>query len=274
MKQDLCAKIAILAVCLTATSCGTRQPKAAVPQGQANASNPPGLSQQAVEDIFEQSVKADIHKDYRTELQLCKQLADNKDVRGEMCLAKIYYGGFGVSVDRKESDKWERVVADHGDAFEQASMSTKAQFGPDPSDVTKHAKGHPLHPVEAVEWDRKAAEQGNANAQFDLSVLLFEHDGVAQDDVESYNWATLAIENTVWPSYMPGFIDAAGNMRSQLAQRMTRDQIAEGLKRAHEWQSKVSEATRVIQEADRTQKRLRGGKYFVPYSGPFGSGPK
>ena len=52
------------------------------------------------------------------------------------------------------------------------------------------AKDYP----EAVRWYRKAAEQGNASAQFNLGLMYAEGKGVAQDDREAVRWFRKAAE--------------------------------------------------------------------------------
>jgi hypothetical protein len=46
--------------------------------------------------------------------------------------------------------------------------------------------------AQAVEWYRKAAEQGNAEAQATLGLLYSMGQGVAHNDVEAYYWLDLA----------------------------------------------------------------------------------
>ena len=52
--------------------------------------------------------------------------------------------------------------------------------------------GVPQDDREVVAWFRKAAEQGNANAQHNLGVMYANGDGVPQDYVEAYAWSNLA----------------------------------------------------------------------------------
>jgi TPR repeat protein len=65
---------------------------------------------------------------------------------------------------------------------------------------------HRSKPI-AVEWFRKAARQGNANAMFNLGAAYYNGDGVDISDTLSYAW----------------FISAkqAGNQRAQEASQMS-----------------------------------------------------
>ncbi|MDZ4816011.1 MAG: tetratricopeptide repeat protein, partial [Verrucomicrobiota bacterium] len=46
--------------------------------------------------------------------------------------------------------------------------------------------------VEAVKWYRKAAEQGNASAQFNLGLKYAKGEGVPKDEIEGLAWFILA----------------------------------------------------------------------------------
>jgi len=46
--------------------------------------------------------------------------------------------------------------------------------------------------VEAFKWNRKAAEQGDARAQYSLAYMYDKGEGIAQDDVEAMTWYTKA----------------------------------------------------------------------------------
>ncbi len=49
-------------------------------------------------------------------------------------------------------------------------------------------QGIPQDHAEAARWSRKAAEQGDANAQINLGIMYEEGQGVAQDYAEALNW--------------------------------------------------------------------------------------
>jgi TPR repeat protein len=52
--------------------------------------------------------------------------------------------------------------------------------------------GVPQDYAEAVRWSRKAAEQGEAGAQFNLGWMYTNGHGVPQDYVKAYMWLNLA----------------------------------------------------------------------------------
>jgi hypothetical protein len=57
-----------------------------------------------------------------------------------------------------------------------------------------NGQGVPRDYVESVKWYRKAAEQGNANAQHGLGVMYHNGFGVERDDNEATKWFRKAAE--------------------------------------------------------------------------------
>ena len=80
-----------------------------------------------------------------------------------------------------------------------------------------------------MKWYRKAAEQGNAKAQYNLGWMYANGLGVAKDEVEAYKWWLLA--------------GAQGNENAKkkiplIEQNLTPSQRAEGQKLAREFKKK------------------------------------
>ena len=73
---------------------------------------------------------------------------------------------------------------------------------------------------------RPLAEQGDANAQYNLGVFYDNGLGVPQDKVSAYTWLSLSAAQGR---------DGAAAFRDLIARRMTSAQIAEAQKRAREW---------------------------------------
>ena len=55
-----------------------------------------------------------------------------------------------------------------------------------------NGEGVPKNAAQAVTWCQKAAAQGQANAQFNLGEMYARGEGVAQDNVLAYAWLNLA----------------------------------------------------------------------------------
>jgi TPR repeat protein len=83
--------------------------------------------------------------------------------------------------------------------------------------------------AEAVKWYRRAAAQGDSDAQIALGMMYKFGKGVTQDDVRAHMWFNLAAvqdsSRAVW-------------WRDMVAERMTAAQIAEAQKLAREWKPK------------------------------------
>ena len=87
-------------------------------------------------------------------------------------------------------------------------------------------EGIPQDSVEALKWFRRAANQGEANAQCFLGLMYFEGRGVPQDFVSAHMWLNFAAAS--------GIEDAA-EYRHALTAKMTPAQIAEAQRLAREW---------------------------------------
>jgi hypothetical protein len=84
-------------------------------------------------------------------------------------------------------------------------------------------KGVPRDIPEAIKWYRKAADQGDALAQYNLGMRYKEGDGLPLDPVEAYKWLSLAAAQKI--------TDATAAL-DELKRTMTREQVAEGRHRA------------------------------------------
>jgi tetratricopeptide (TPR) repeat protein len=79
---------------------------------------------------------------------------------------------------------------------------------------------------QAADWFRKAAEQGFAKAQYNLGLMYGTGQGVAQDYIEAHKWWNIAGGG--------GNSDGIKN-RETVEKMMTPDQIAEAQRRASAW---------------------------------------
>jgi TPR repeat protein len=80
----------------------------------------------------------------------------------------------------------------------------------------------------AVDWYRKAADQGDPNAQANLGLMYADGLGVPQDYVIALMWFGLAAA---------GGHAFAAKSRDDVAANMTASQIAEAQRLAREWKS-------------------------------------
>ncbi len=95
-------------------------------------------------------------------------------------------------------------------------------------------RGVPQDYARAVKWSRKAAEQGVAEAQYNLGVRYGKGQGVPQDYVQAHRWFNLAASR-----YPPGEKrDKMVKYRDIAAKKMTPAQISEAQKLARKWKPK------------------------------------
>ena len=79
-------------------------------------------------------------------------------------------------------------------------------------------------------WYSKAADQGEAIAQYNLGRSYYRGQGVLQDYVEAHKWVNLAASRVTGDEQK----EYAG-ARDALAKQMTPAQLAEAQQRASEW---------------------------------------
>ena len=94
-----------------------------------------------------------------------------------------------------------------------------------------NGQGVSHNPAEAVEWYRAAADQGYGPAQANLSFMYETGQGLLQNYIEAYKWSTLAARHGV----------EARKSLSSLSAKMTAEQIAEAEQAAAAWQPRLAE---------------------------------
>ncbi len=88
--------------------------------------------------------------------------------------------------------------------------------------------------AEVVKWYRRAAQQDLGEAQTNLGVMYQNGRGVTQDYVQAHMWYNLAVSRL-----SPGEgRDMATRNRDKAAKRMTPAQVAEAQRLAREWKPK------------------------------------
>jgi TPR repeat protein len=84
--------------------------------------------------------------------------------------------------------------------------------------------------AEAVRWFRKAGEQGDATAQFNLGLMCQRGQGVPRDYVQAHMWLNLAASRASGDDQKK-----YADQRDFIAGKMTAQQIAEAQRLAREW---------------------------------------
>ena len=118
-----------------------------------------------------------------------------------------------------------QVVSWYSKAAEQGLADAQFNLG------VCHYKGEGVVKdfVQAVSWWRKAAEQGHADAQFNLGNSYRTGEGVATDEIEAYAYYNLAGITEE---------DARKNL-AFLEKKMSRDEIASGQQRTKQLQNEI-----------------------------------
>jgi TPR repeat protein len=116
-----------------------------------------------------------------------------------ICTLCVVLGGcasIGSKFDNKESANSLNTKADKEDAVEyrKAADQGDAEAQYNLGLCYGVGSGVPKDEVEAVKWYRKAAEQGNAEAQSDLGNCYAHGTGVKMDEVEAVKWYRKAVD--------------------------------------------------------------------------------
>ena len=136
----------------------------------------------------------------------------------------------------------------------------------DHSSIYAKGEGVSQDDAEAVRWFRLAAEQGDAEAQYNLGLIFVTGTDVPQDDTVAAKWFRLAADQGRYEAqfrlacmYEAGFgvpqdyvlahmwfnlaVAVGGkdavSRRDEVAERMTLDQINEAQRLAREWKPKA-----------------------------------
>ena len=130
-------------------------------------------------------------------------------------LGYAYKRGRGVEIDYEQAAKWFRKAAKKGNVDAQVNLGFFYTLG----------KGVERDYEQAVKWHRKAAEQGVAHSQSALGRFYFHGDGVSKNYTYAYMWFSISADNDY---------SRATEERSEVAEQMTPEQLAEAQKLARE----------------------------------------
>ena len=125
-----------------------------------------------------------IAKDYVEEAKWYKKAAEQNFALAENELARCYFFGEGVTMDKVEAVKWYRKAAEQNNTSAQYSLGR----------IYRTGNGVKKNLVEAVKWYRKAADQNDASAQHDLGMAYYLGEGVEKDMTEAVKWCRRAAD--------------------------------------------------------------------------------
>ena len=95
----------------------------------------------------------------------------------------------------------------------------------------EHGQGLGIDYIAAVKWYREAAERGSLQAQHNLAAFYVNGNGVVRDYVMAYAWLNLSAAQGA---------ERARQFLPRLEQRMSQDDIADGLRLAREFQARIA----------------------------------
>ncbi len=129
----------------------------------------------------------------------------------------MYFEGQNLPKDHARAVSWFRKAAELGHPQAQVNLAMMHMEG----------EGVPANNAEALKWFTQAAEQGDTEGQTALGMMYALGRGVETDLVQANKWIFIAAEQ--------GDKDAL-SARTQLADKLTPEQLAESIKLAKEWQ--------------------------------------
>jgi TPR repeat protein len=158
----------------------------------------------------------EVPKNYAEAAKWFRKGAEQRNASAQSSLAGLYYSGLGVPKDLVEAKRWSLKAADqYRNSAEQGDAD--AQLGL--ADCYEYLHDDP----ERVKWLRRAAEQGNVIAQYNLGASYRLGEGVPENDIEAYKWFSVAAAHG-WKG--------CAEQRDSLAQSMSREEVVEGQRRA------------------------------------------
>lgn len=148
------------------------------------------------------------------------------NMKAHTYLGAINYIGDDLGANYLKALNWFLPAAEQGDDTAQHWIGRILSHGGD--GIAQDLK-------ESAKWYLKSAEKGNKTAQHTLSGLYFEGKGVPQDYPAAYMWINLLASEG----------DAnATEVRKELLNLLSKEQVAEGQRLTREWLKKKAEAER------------------------------
>ena len=129
-----------------------------------------------------------------------RMAAEQGNVDAQYFTGRNYKLGIGVVQDKDEAEKWFGKIKHPFDQYRIGNMLfvvAQLDLAQNKTDIIYAKQDKPEVKAEAVKWYRKAAEQGYADAQYELGICYRDGYGVAQDKIEGVKWLKKAAKNGV-----------------------------------------------------------------------------
>ncbi len=140
------------------------------------------------------------------------------------------WAGFDEGVAAAKRGDYATALREWRPLAEQGNANAQFNLGL----IYSKGRGVPQDYAEAARWYRRAADQGVAQAQFTLGFMYSKGRAVPRDYAQAHMWFNLAAS-----IFRPGDDrERAVKNRDIVAKRMTPAQISEAQKAAREWKPK------------------------------------
>jgi hypothetical protein len=207
------------------------------------------------------------NKDYQRAYHEWKAAADAGKAEAQFDLGLLYAQGLGVRRDLSEAARWYRKSADQGnaqaefalgqmysrgwgiprdeaDAIRWLQMANSVDSEGPPTDWTPvEGYGMPKDQKQAAYWYQQAADNGHAEAQFNLARLYSSGEGVKRDEEQAARWVSA--------SATQGFAPAQANFGERY---VTGRGVTQDDKRAYLW------LTLAFLHGDKSVEKLRAAE--------------
>ena len=191
--------------------------------------------------MYEEDQDQAVPQDFAEAARWYRKAADQGNADAQCTLGDLYDVGLGVPQDCAEALRWYRRAADQENARAQCQLGVLFNHGYPGmlqlffGSLCGAGQVVPQDHAEAALWYRKAAEQGDPDAQFNLGLSYAGGEGVPQDDAEAHMWLSLAASRASGED-----AKLFAKRRELLANRMPPQQIAQAQSRAREWKPKTN----------------------------------
>jgi uncharacterized protein len=145
-----------------------------------------------------------VARDLGTAMRWYGSAAEQGNAQAQFALGQIYSRGWGAPRDTVDAMRWMEMANDPSSDGSPTRWSLIEGYGAERDDA------------QAAYWYRKAAEQGHAEAQYNLARLYATGQGVARDQEAALHWMRAAASQGYAPAQARfGARYAAGNGISQ-----------------------------------------------------------
>jgi TPR repeat protein len=161
------------------------------------------------------------------------EAANAGNLESQRLLAFEYTSGKRLKRDTAAALHWLKMA-------EQNSGSSKLRDQYQLGYFYEHNADDAPNYIEAVNWYRKAADEGDYRSQKSFGVFYEAGSGVPKDYVQAYKWYLLSVANSYGKAGIKDFHAAALKSRDLLAQKLSPAQLAESRQLARAWMDQIT----------------------------------